>query len=84
MVAGDLNPILHKCKTSFRIKRIGAVPEIYILAVGDASLDAPTPVRGSSKGSAVAADKRVVVLAAWHLGASKARTDFEGLCGRNR
>lgn len=61
----------------------GDSPEVDILAIGNAPLDTPTPIRQSPKRPAGLLHERVIMPASWDLGSPEPGADLESFSGRD-
>lgn len=59
-----------------------SIPEIYVFAIGDTSLNATAPIRSCSKSTILSTNESVIVLTSWDFRASEPGSDLEGFRGR--
>jgi hypothetical protein len=89
IVAGGLNPILRFLSADAIKEHWPCSPEVNVLSVCNTTLNTTTPVRLGPEclllsDGMYTFDKHVIVLRTWERRSSEARTDLEGLCGRDR
>lgn len=72
------------CKFDAYHQLICDLPEVDVLPVSNATLDASRPVGRGTEAPILASNEGVVVARTWNLAAFEARADFETLGGGDR
>ena len=73
-----MKPILEQIHEHIPQESKITIPEVYALAIGDAPLNATTPIRGGAEPTILSTNESVVVLTSWYFCASEPGTDLEG------